>query len=421
MRHCEERVRHTRDAADDRRLAAAILAWRTDDALADARAWDAAANPPALFGLTMSVKACVDVAGWVTHAGSRALADAAPASHDAPIVASLRAAGALVVAQTNMTEFAFSGLGVNPHYGTPRSPLYATADRIAGGSSSGAAVTVATGVVDTALGTDTSGSVRIPAAFCGVVGFKPSAGRYPTAGIVPLAPSFDTPGMIARSVTVCDHLDASLTVRAARVSSRPLTSIRLVVPRGFIAARLDGAVATVFDRAVHALAAAGVHIEESDMGYLAEVGEVARQGGVVAAEAFLWHEPLLERRAAVYDPRVGARIAVGATVRATDYIRAKRRLHELWIQYSRDMHGFDALVTPTVALEPPAIGDLAEDLHYFAINQRVLYFTELANRIDVPSISIPVGDGSRAVGLLLTGLRGADVELLALARAVEGT
>jgi aspartyl-tRNA(Asn)/glutamyl-tRNA(Gln) amidotransferase subunit A len=368
----------------------------------------------------MSVKACIDVKDWVTHAGSAVLADRPPATGDAVIVASLRSAGAIVVAQTNMTEFAYSGLGLNPHYGTPRSPIYCAGDRVAGGSSSGAAVTVATGAVDAALGTDTSGSVRVPAAFCGVVGFKPSAGRYSTDGIVRLAPSFDVPGWLAGSVELCDRIDAAMASRLPAAIPTAVASARLVVPTGYIARRADRVVTATFEEAVQRLAASGAHIEEKDMAYLADVGDAARQGGMVSAEAFLWHQPLLERRAALYDPRVGPRIAAGANVRAVDYLRARERLRELGSRYDHDMRGFHALLTPTVPIEPPTCADVADDERYFAVNQLALYFTELANRIDVPSLSIPVGDRSRGVGMLLTGLRNADVELLALARAVEG-
>lgn len=424
-----ESERHVRQLLDTAAaaapmLAGAVLAWRREDALAEARRWDAAAlaaeaTAPPLAGCALSVKACVDVAGWVTHAGSRVLADAAPAAADAPVVAALRDAGAVVLAQTNMTEFAYSGLGLNPHYGTPRSPVYAGGDRIAGGSSSGAAVTVAVGAVDAALGTDTSGSVRIPAAFCGVVGFKPSAGRYPIAGTIPLAPSFDVPGFIARSAAECDRLDAALTRRVHPAPRLSVRGARLLVPRGFLAGRVDDVVATAVEATVRRLASLGARVEERDMAYLAEIGEASRDGGMVAAESYDWHEPLLARRAALYDPRVGPRIAAGARVRAVDYVRARRRLRDLALRYAADLEGADALLTPTVPLEPPALADLADDDRYLAVNGRVLYCTELANRVDVPSISLPVGGPECAVGLLLTGRRGEDAALLSLARAVE--
>jgi Asp-tRNA(Asn)/Glu-tRNA(Gln) amidotransferase A subunit family amidase len=273
---------------------------------------------------------------------------------------------------------------------------------------------VATHVVDAALGTDTAGSARIPAAFCGAVGFRPSLRRYSTDGIVPLAPSFDVPGLLAPTVAVCETIDAALVPRPRAVALQTVAEARLAVPRGFIGQSVDPTVLTAFDATVGTLATAGAHVEEVDMAYLADVGEAARRGNIVPAEAFAWHVTLLERDAARYDPRVGPRIASAATSRAVDYIRAWRELRSLALRYERDMRRYDALLTPTVALEPPKLADLHDDARYFAINQRVLYFTELASCIDLPSLTIPIGDRFRAIGLLLTGRSGADATLLSL-------
>src|SRR4051794_37759446 len=188
LRACIERA----DAESDA-MAVAYLARRDQQALTEAAAVDPSLP---LAGEVLAVKACFDVEGWTTHAGSAVLADAAVATADAPMVEQLRSAGAILLAQTNMTEFAYGALGLNSTYGTPTTPLCPGDDRVAGGSTSGGAVAVALGAADIALGSDTSGSIRIPAAFVGAAGFKPSQGRYPTGGMIPLSTSFDAPGII---------------------------------------------------------------------------------------------------------------------------------------------------------------------------------------------------------------------------------
>jgi Asp-tRNA(Asn)/Glu-tRNA(Gln) amidotransferase A subunit family amidase len=203
----------------------AILHERIDEAQTQANAWDQlalSAVVPALIGLTVAVKACFDVRGWVTTAGSRVLQDKPPANVDAPLVAALNRCGAVVTVQTNMTEFAFGALGLNPHFGTPLTPLDPLRQRIAGGSTSGGAVVVALGLTDLALGSDTSGSIRIPAAFCGVTGFKPSRGRYNDDGMIYLSPSFDVPGFIARDVETLLRVDGALKPEEPSVSGKSI-------------------------------------------------------------------------------------------------------------------------------------------------------------------------------------------------------
>jgi aspartyl-tRNA(Asn)/glutamyl-tRNA(Gln) amidotransferase subunit A len=422
---CEERLRGLMETAASRgpMLGHAVLATRADDALREAAARDAlarlGADRPALHGIVLSVKACIDVAGWVSHAGSRVLADEPPATRDAPVVAALRKAGAIVLSQTNMTEFAYSGLGLNPHYGTPLSPRYPDEGRIAGGSSSGGAVTVAVGAVDVALGTDTSGSARIPAAFCGIAGFKPSRGRYSVDGIVPLSPTLDVPGQMARTASRCRLIDQALTGCSAPIPP-DLRGARFAVPRRFVVENAADPVLRAFDEALARLSDRGAEIVERDLAYLADIGETARRGGIISAEALAWHRPHLERRGELYDPRVGPRIAAGADIRAADYLAAQAKLAALAAQYHADLAGFDALLTPTVPIEPPRLADLADDQRYFSVNLFVLRFTEFANRIDVPSVTIPIGDPARqGIGLLLSSRRGGDENLLALATLAE--
>lgn len=390
-----------------------MLAWAETAALEKARELDVLAvsgkTMPGLAGLVISVKANIDVAGWVSSAASRVLSGRPAASLDAPLIARLRELGAVVLAQTNMTEFAYGALGQNTTFGTPRNPLYVSEHRLPGGSTSGGAVTVALGLVDAAIGTDTSGSVRIPAAFCGVAGFKPTQGRYSDQGIVPLTYSFDTPGILSRSPEICLQIDRHLVDEPQEpcVASR-----RYAVPRKFVREKADAAVLSRFDLALESLARHGNDICEIELDYLGSIGDVARNGGIVSAEAFAWHEPLMATQSGAYDPRIGPRIAAGIEVRAIDYLKAQRRLAELALRYTTDMNEFDALLMPAAPFEPPPLSAIEVDEHYLALNKRVIVFAEFANRISVPSFTVPIGGTNAGIGLMATGKRGADRALL---------
>ncbi|MDN7879681.1 amidase family protein [Burkholderia aenigmatica] len=408
-------------------IGTAWLARRDAAALAEARAWDASIGRGAidapLAGLVMTVKACFDCDGWVTHAGSRVLADMPPARTDAALVAALRRAGAVPVAQTAMTEFAYGALGVNRAYGTPATPLDARRERVAGGSSSGAAVSVALGAADLSVGSDTSGSARIPAAFCGVAGFKPSRGRYPDAGMRFLSTTFDVPGMLAATADLCRQVDAALcgrTVERAAPAPARVDALHFIVPERFATEDVDPAVGQAFDAWLSRLSRLGARIERKRLDCLAEAGAVARAGGIIAAEAFMLHRAQLETAADRYDPLVGPRIAAGEHVRAHDYAAALRRLAVLADAYRAELGDAHAVLTPTVPMPPPCIADLADERVYLAENARAFRLTEFANRLDLPSISVP-GERRRKlpIGLLLTGHRGDDARLLDAAVLVE--
>src|SRR6202795_3912877 len=247
-----------------------VKTWRAQ-ALAAAEASDSLRQAgivvSPLAGIPVSIKNLCDVAGETTLAGSKALSDAPPAQEDAPVVARLRAAGAVIVGSTNMSEFAFSGVGFNPHYGTPGNP--ADRKRVPGGSSSGAAVSVADRMAVAALGTDTGGSVRIPAAVCGIVGFKPTARRVPIDGVVPLSTSLDSIGPLANSVECCAIVDAVFAAEPIVVpEATPLAGLRCAVPRHFVMDDLDPVIAKAFERACKALAAKGVRIDHIDLAAL---------------------------------------------------------------------------------------------------------------------------------------------------------
>ncbi|MEP7047853.1 MAG: amidase family protein [Ilumatobacteraceae bacterium] len=414
LRNCIARA-----AAEPEAMSIAFLARRDDEALVEAAVVDLTLP---LAGEVLAVKACFDVSGWVTHAASRVLAGAPPATVDAPIVATLRSAGAIVLAQTNMTEFAYGALGLNAAYGTPMTPLLAEEKRVAGGSTSGGAVAVALGAADIALGSDTSGSIRIPAAFCGVAGFKPSQGRYPSAGLIPLATSFDAPGFIASSVSHLRRVDMAVTNDSSRrPPTSSITDLHLLVPIDAIhAGNTDAEVLERFERWRGALVDTGVRLTEVDMPMLVEASLAAREGSVIAVEAYDWHRDLIAARLDLYDARVGSRILHGAQVLAADYVAAMRRIRDCRARYDAALEGADGIMTPTVPILPPRLTEVESLDAYLAFNTEVLRLTEFANRLDLPSVSLPGAPRDRQpIGLMLTGRRGNDRTLLDIAVMIE--
>lgn len=415
---------HLRDcielaSADAEAIAVALLVRRDDEALAEAAVIDTSLP---IAGEVLTVKACFDVAGWTTHAGSAVLADASPAKADAPIVSSLRSAGAILLAQTNMTEFAYGALGLNSTYGTPTTPLRPGERRVSGGSTSGGAVAVALGAADISLGSDTSGSIRIPAAFCGVAGFKPSQGRYPSDAMIPLAASFDAPGLIASTAAHLRRIDAALHGRSGRRDSTgSMADAHFLVPLDAIGAGdTDPAVLDRFDQWLADLAAAGARITETELPMLTEASLAAREGSVIAVEAFDWHRNLIASQIDRYDRRVGPRIQLGAAVLACDYVAALRQIRDCRRRYDAALEGADAILTPTVPIMPPRVADVQTTETYIALNTEVLRLTEFANRLDLPSVSLPGNLLDRQpIGLMLTGRRGDDAGLLDLAVLAE--
>lgn len=392
---------------------------RAADAMDGLRA--AGAAPSRFAGIPISVKDLFDVAGEVTRAGSKVLADCAPAAQDAEVIARLRAAGFIVIGRTNMTEFAYSGLGINPHYGTPAAPWQRATPRVPGGSSSGAAVSVADGMAHAAIGTDTGGSCRIPAAFTGIVGYKPTARLMPQDGIVPLAPSLDAAGPLARSVRCCASLHALMSgAKESKVDELPLGGLRLAVPQTLAMDDLDPEVATTFTAALSRLSAAGVRVSDVAFDAFAKIPPMSSKGGFPAMESYAWHKPLIETRRDLYDPRVISRIMRGADATAADYLALLADRKALVAAAEAQLAPFDALVLPTAAIVPPRIADLSTDEAYARANILALRNTTLINLIDGCAVSLPVHRAGEApVGLMLACRGGDDARLLALAAAVE--
>jgi aspartyl-tRNA(Asn)/glutamyl-tRNA(Gln) amidotransferase subunit A len=383
------------------------------------RARGAAASPFA--GIPVSIKDLFDLAGDVTTAGSRALKDAEPAARDAPSVARLRAAGFIPIGRTNMTEFAFSGLGINPHYGTPLNPYDRRAGRIPGGSSSGAAVSVTDAMAFGALGTDTGGSCRIPAALCGIVGFKPTARRVPTAGAFPLSTSLDSIGPLAATVACCAVLDAVLAGEpAAELAPFPLAGLRMAVPQTIVLDGLEPGVARAFEAALDALRKAGARIADIPLRELSELPQINAKGGFAAAESYAIHRALIAKAEKTYDPQVLTRILRGQEQSAADYIDLVAARADFIRRFAAVTAPYDALLMPTTPLTAPRLADLAADDSYRKVNFLMLRNPAIVNFLDRCSISLPCQRaGDAPVGLMLVGEHGADRRLLAIAAAIE--
>jgi aspartyl-tRNA(Asn)/glutamyl-tRNA(Gln) amidotransferase subunit A len=381
----------------------------------------AKAAPSPFAGIPVSIKDLFDIKGQVTRAGSRALEDSAPAEADAPVVARLRRAGFIVIGRTNMTEFAYSGIGINPHYGTPKSAWNRSVGHVPGGSSSGAAVSIADGMAYGALGTDTGGSCRIPAAFNGIVGFKPTQRRVPLDGGVPLSFSLDSFGPLARSVACCAVLDAVLADEKVQpLQPRAVKGMRLAVPTTVALDDLDEAIAKTFERALEALSRAGALIERIEVPEFHDVGVMNAKGGFAAAESYAWHRYLLTSKGDVYDPRVSLRIKRGEGISAADYIDILNARRSFIARTEARIAPYDALVLPTTANTPPVIADLADDKAFTIQNLRALRNCTLINVLDGCAISLPAHrDGEVPVGLMLAAAGGSDRRILELAAGME--
>jgi len=411
-------------SACDRAFLATDFAGARAAAAAADRAVAAGRDPGPLAGLAVSIKDLFDVEGEPTRAASVALADAAPAAQDAPAVARLRRAGAAFIGRTNMSEFAFSGVGINPHHGTPANPATARLDptpRIPGGSTSGGAVSVAAGAAWAALGSDTGGSIRIPAALQGLVGFKGTARRVPIAGAVPLSTTLDTVSAITLSVRDAVLLHEVLAERRVEVARRPIASLRFAVPRTMVLDSLDPTVARAFDWALSRLAAAGATIETIDLPLLGEIASINASGGFAAAESWTWHRKLLAERGADYDPRVALRIRRGAAMSAAEYIELLAARRD-WIgRMEEAMRPYDALLSPTVPIVAPAIGPLvASDEAFFAANGLLLRNPSIVNLLDGCALSLAChAEDELPVGLMLWAAAMRDDAVLDAGLAVE--
>ena len=413
------------DSEDGRR---AFITVNSDAARAEADRMDAmraaGATLPPFAGVTLSVKDLFDIAGEITRAGARVLDGAAPAARDCSVVARLRAAGFNIIGRTNMTEFAYSGLGMNPHHGNPRSPWERDADggRVAGGSSSGSAVSISDGMSAATIGSDTGGSTRAPAVYCGIVGLKPTTTRMPSNGIYPLSTSFDAAGPMGHSTDCCAVMDDIMAGGAGRAETPfPVAGLRLAIPRGYLFDELDPEVAAGFEAAVARLSAAGAKISDIRLDILEELRPANRPKSIVSAEAFAIHRDQLAARRDGYDPYVATRLDGGSDILAADYIAMHREREATCAAVQAVTRPFDALVLPTSPCVPTKITALDTTEALMKASARVLRNTALSNYLDRPTITIPCHRAGEApVGLSLMGSRHHDRRLLAIAAGVEG-
>ena len=372
-----------------------------------------------LDGTIVSIKDLFDVAGEPTRAGSKILIDAPPATEDAAVVRRLRGGGAVIVAKTNMSEFAFSILGANPHHGTPGNP--ADRRRVPGGSSSGAAVAAADGMSEIAIGTDTGGSTRAPAAFCGIVGFKPSKQRIPTDGAFPLSYTLDSIGPLARTVADCARADAVMADEAPwTVEPVPLVGLRLGVAQGLPLQQLDVTVSARFNAATETLDGAGITLTEETIPLWDDVARVQAKASFSSVEALAIHRQWIDARAADYDPVVRTRIELGHNVSGAEYVEMQRRRAVLVRAMDARLSNLDAIIMPTTPNVAPTMAEVSTLETFLPKNFLNLRNTSLINFFDLCAISLPLpAAGDLPVGLMVIARNGQDRRLFRIAAAIE--
>ncbi len=396
-----------------------------DTALAQATAADQAhakgQSLGALHGMVVSLKDNLDVAGETTMAGTLVCEGDPVAQQDAPVVARLRQAGAILIGKTNMSEFAFSGVGINPHYGTPVNPADPHKARVPGGSSAGAAVSVALGLAQAAIGTDTGGSVRIPAALCGLVGFKGTQSRVPRVGVMELSRTLDTVGVIGRSVKEVLQVDAVIAQQALPTQALSLRGLKFAVPQTLLLDDMQPEVAKAFAAALSRLSAAGAQVIDITFAELADIAQLSLPGGFSPVEGYAAHHQRLERASEKFDPRVAARMVLGKGVSAVDYLGLIDRRNAWIAQATHTLQDFDAVLSPTVPCLAPEIQPLvADDEAFFKANRLLLRNPSAINYLNGCAFSLPCQrQGDLPVGLMVSALQGQDARLAQLALGVE--
>lgn len=376
---------------------------------------------PPFAGIPIAVKDNFDQAGQVTTAGSVVLQSAPPAPCDAPVVTRLKQVGFIPIGRTSMTEFAYSGLGLNPHYGTPLNPYDRSVGRIPGGSSSGSAIAVTDGMAVAGLGTDTGGSCRIPASFCGLTGFKPTSSRISKAGVYPLSQTLDAVGSLAHTVSCCETLDAIMAgENSGSTDKYPLAHVRIGVPQSFVFADVTEPVRSAFQAGLKMLSDVGTIVEDTAAKSLGDLSDINAKGGFAAAESYAQLRPLLCADADAFDPRVSVRVLRGREQNAADYIDLIGARRNFMARFAEETSGYDVLAFPTVPFTAPTFEDVDGDADYGRINLLALRNPSVANVLDRPAISIPLPVGKALpIGFMLMGKPRQDRHLLRIARSVE--
>jgi len=393
---------------------------RAEADAADARLREGRTVGP-LDGRIVSIKDLFDVAGEPTLAGSVIRRDAAPASRDAAIVRRLREAGAVIVGKTHMTEFAFTPVGLNPHYGEPGNAIDPT--RIPGGSSSGAAVSAAEGTSEIAIGSDTGGSVRIPAALNGIVGFKPTARRIPLDGAFPLAPSLDSVGPLTKTAADAILTDAIMAGETPVLpDALPLKGLRIALPKGYLLADMEPDVARHFEATVALLEKAGAVIADLEVDDLIRrLREATRVGSIAGIEASHIHASTwLGDPDANVDIRVKRPLSVRVKVPMETYRGIMETRAALVREMDERLSGFDMFATPATPIVAPTIASVSHDeAEYDRVEGLLLRDTQVGNQFDLCSITVPMPGMALPTGFMLTARGGTDKRLLAAALSVE--
>ena len=397
--------------AEDASTTAVFTKVLPDRARVQAKAAENNTSP--LSGAFVSVKALFDLKGETTTAAAKVLQNEAPVSADAPAIARLSEAGGVFVGITNMSEFAYSGLGLNPHYGTPHNPTYPGC--VPGGSTSGGAASVAQGLVDIAIGSDTGGSLRIPAAFCGITGFKPTQASVSRTGGKPLSDSLDSFGPMARTVAECElvwQVMAGQTVAAAEPAKA-----RLVVPRNFGFSEMDEAIADGFEDLLVQLRDAGFEIVERDLECISLYDQVP-PWHMTSVESRAHYETYFRKNADEMDRRVYSRMARAAEISAIEYRQTINRRQKLIAAFREEL-GDGLLILPTTPILPPKLEDVAEAADFNRLNLLALRNPSLANVTDACSIAMPYRHDGHTMSVMLVAKGGSDQKLLAVAKSVE--
>jgi aspartyl-tRNA(Asn)/glutamyl-tRNA(Gln) amidotransferase subunit A len=381
----------------------------------------AGASLPEWAGIPVSIKDLFDVAGSVTTFASGVMGDAPPATKDAAAVERLRGAGFIPIGRTNMTEFAYGAIGLNARNGTPAAVWDRASRRIPGGSTSGGAISLSDGMAYIALGSDSGGSCRIPAAINGIVGYKPTRGRIPIEGANSMAPSLDSIGPLAVSVGCASIADAVLTGESVvLIRPRPIKGLRLGIPRPTALEGLDAPIATAIDRAIRMISDAGASVGEVDLPELGDLPAINAKGGLSAPEYFAWHRGHIAKRADQYDPRILKLIMRGRDFPAPDYLDVLRMREAMMNSVAAKTAALDAMIMPTIPIVAPRIDAIGDDAEYTRVNTLLLRNTRVANFLDVCAISVPChAPGEMPVGLMLQGASAADKSLFAIAASIE--
>jgi aspartyl-tRNA(Asn)/glutamyl-tRNA(Gln) amidotransferase subunit A len=420
-----QRVTHALEGASQQSAQHVFTQLYADSANVTAQSCDAQAQAGrslgALHGVCITVKDNIDVAGETTMAGGVVCASEAPALQDAPVVQRLRDAGAVVLGKTNMSEFAFSGVGINPHHGTPANPADPAQSRVPGGSSSGAAVSVALGLAEVGIGTDTGGSIRIPAALCGLVGYKSTQARISCTGVMELSRTLDTVGSITRSVRACLAVDAVLSQQPLPTDAVNLRGLRFAVPQTLMMDEMDAAVEDAFLRTLRHISEAGAQVVEIPFKALGDIAALSTPSGFSPIEGYAAHHARLERGAHQIDPRVVARMTLGKGISAQDYLELHNRRNAWIAAAEQTLNGFDAMLCPTVPMVAPLMEPLLkEDEAFFKVNRLLLRNPSAINYMDGCAWSLPCHAlGELPVGLMVSGLAGQDAHLARVVLALD--